>query len=327
MTTTSWVHKHRPTKLEDFVFSTQQVEDFVNQCLNDETIPNLMLSGVHGTGKTTLARLLTSELGIDSMDRLVINSSAESGIDAVRNKITDFCSTYPMSKFKVVILEEGDGLSRSAQMALRYLMEDYHDTIRFIMTCNYPKRIIPELHSRCQTIHIEKLDVDSVYGRVADILSMELPEDKEYSDEEMEAIDRHVSRFYPDMRKIINSLQQSTIEHVIHAPAGAEDGSDAEQEWLEHWTSNADKYTDRKKFLKTTLDMTAGVDENNFEFYYRTMYESIESLNGMNPKMDDLHEESLPLVAEHLYRAYTVADQQMNLDACLYRLIVAGKGE
>jgi len=320
-----WTHKYRPKTKEEYVFANEQIRKFVDKCLNEETIPNLMLSGIHGTGKTTLARILVSELGINPMDNLAINSSAESGIDAVRNKITDFCSTFPVDKFKVVILEEGDGLSRSAQMALRYLMEDYHDTVKFIMTCNYPNKIIPEIHSRCQTVHIESLDIDSVNDRIIDILTSELPKDKEFTDEEIEALDCHVNRFYPDMRKIINSLQQSTINNEIHPPVAEQDGSDVEQHWNELWKISADKLNSRREFIQSALEMTQVIDENNFEKFYRVMYENIGKLSLFDPKRDIFHEEALPVIAEHLYRAYTVADQQMNLDACLYRLLILEK--
>ena len=147
----------------------EQIENWIKE----KTIPHLLFSGHAGIGKTTLAKILLNLLDTNDLDVLEINASRVNSVDDVRNKITNFVQMIPFGDFKVVLLDEADYLSHNAQAALRGLLEEYHTTARFILTCNYPNKIIPALHSRCQGFHIEKVDPTEFTARVATILVVE----------------------------------------------------------------------------------------------------------------------------------------------------------
>ena len=149
-----WVEKYRPKTIADYVFRDDHQRKQVEQWVKEKTIPHLLFSGNAGIGKTTLAKVLLNELEINDLDVLEINASRTNSVEDVRNNIINFVQMIPFGAFKVVLLDEADYLSPNAQAALRGVMEEYHTTSRFILTCNYPNRIIPALHSRCQGFHI-----------------------------------------------------------------------------------------------------------------------------------------------------------------------------
>ena len=140
---TIWVEKYRPTKISEYVFRDELQKRTIQGWINDKSIPHLLFAGSAGTGKTTLARVLVNELGVQPADLLFINATRENGIEYVRYKITSFSETQPWGDFKIVLLDEADYLSPDAQAALRGVMEQYHASVRFILTCNYDNKIIP----------------------------------------------------------------------------------------------------------------------------------------------------------------------------------------
>ena len=144
-----WVEQYRPNDVDGYVFRDDTQREQVKQWIKEGSIPHLLFSGAAGIGKTTLAKLLITGLEIDQYDLLELNASRENNVDTVRERITSFVSTMPFGKFKIVLLDEADYLSPNAQAALRGVMETYADTARFVLTCNYPHKIIPAIHSRC----------------------------------------------------------------------------------------------------------------------------------------------------------------------------------
>ena len=229
-----WVEKYRPKTVNGYVFRDDAQRNQVNTWIKDKTIPHLLFSGNAGIGKTTLAKLLFNELDVNPLDILEINASRTNSVDDVRDKIVSFVQMIPFGDFKVVLLDEADYLSPNAQAALRGVMEEYHTTARFILTCNYPNRIIPAIHSRCQGFHIAKIDQTEFTARVAEILITEgvTPD--------LDTLDTYVKATYPDLRKCINTVQMNSVEGVLTKP---NEGDSGEADDVCHWGTERKRAT------------------------------------------------------------------------------------
>ena len=200
-----WVEKYRPQTLEGYV-GNEVIKNKVSDYLSQGSIQNLLLHGVAGTGKTTLAKLITDNL---NCDLLYINASDERGIDTIREKIIPFASSLGFGDVKIVILDEADYITPQAQATLRNTMESFSGNTRFILTCNYLERIISPLQSRCQTLEIKPPSKQDVAWRCVDICK------DEKVDIDNMALKTIVNTYYPDIRKIINTIQGSVVNHVV----------------------------------------------------------------------------------------------------------------
>lgn len=210
------VEKYRPKTLDQYVFKDEHLKNKVNSYIkiskedkNQIPFPNLLLGGLSGTGKTSLAYVLCNECDVEKSDIMYINASRENNIDTVRNKINGFCSTMPMGNFKVIILDEFDRMSPAGQDALKSMFEVYNSSVRFIATANNPEKIIAPLHGRFQVFTFSSLDFDTFLDRLAQIL---VDESITFDIINLEKI---VNDYYPDLRKAINVLDQFTIDGIL----------------------------------------------------------------------------------------------------------------
>jgi replication factor C small subunit len=299
-----WVEKYRPKKVEDYVFRDASQKKQVESWIKEGSIPHLLLSGAAGIGKTTLARVLCNELNIEDFDVLEINASRDNNVETVRDKIINFVQMIPFGPFKVVLLDEADYLTPNAQAILRGVMETYSSTSRFILTCNYPNRIIPALHSRCQGFHVEKTDQTEFTARVATILV------NENIDFDLDTLDTYVKTAYPDLRKCINLVQQNVTEdNVLASPtSGDSGGADYKIAMVELFKKG--KIQDARKLL------CGKARPEEMEDIYRWMYDNLELFGDSDEKKD----QALLVIKQGLVDHTLIADAEINLAATLVKL-------
>lgn len=299
-----WVEKYRPRTVSDYVFRDDKQKKQVSSWVDSGAIPHLLFSGAAGTGKTTLAKVLLKELDVDDGDVMMINASNENNVDTMRTKINGFASSLPFSgEFKYVLLDEADYLSPNAQAILRNMMETYSTTCRFILTCNYPNKVIPAIHSRCQGYHIEKLDTEEFTARVATILITE------GTDLDLETLDIYVRSTYPDLRKCINMVQQNVVDGKLQAPGEGESG---ESDWILEYVAlfQLGKISEARKLIVSK----ARAEE--YEGVFRKLYENLDWFGE-----DDITQgRALICIRDGLVNHALVADPEINLSATLLEL-------
>lgn len=297
-----WVEKYRPKSIDGYVFKDNTLKNQIEQWIKEKAIPHLLFSGNAGTGKTTLAKVLLNEIGIEETDILFANGSKEGRKIEWVDKLISFCQTMPFGEFKVVLIDEADYLNpHSVQPALRNLMEDYSRSVRFILTCNYPNKIIPPLHSRCQQVHIEKTDLTEFTARVATIL---VEEDIEF---DLDTLDSYVKGTYPDLRKCINNVQMNSLTGKLIIPSEVDSSADYRVEMVDLFKKG--KISEARKLVCGQ----AGPEE--MEDVYRWLYDNIE-LFGDEAKQ----EKAILIIKQGLVDHTLVSDPEINLAATLIRL-------
>ena len=299
-----WVEKYRPNTVDGYVFVDQSQREQVQQWIKDGSIPHLMLSGSAGTGKTTLAKLLINELGVDEYDVMWANGSKEARKIEWVDKLIGFCQTMPFGKFKVVLIDEADYMNKdSVQPALRNLMEDYSQTVRFILTCNYPHKIIAPIHSRCQGFHIVKTDHVEFTARVATVL---LEENIAF---DMDVLDSYVKATYPDLRKCLNLVQLNSQTGELKQPSAADKSA-------RDWRLECVDLFKRGKIRDARAVLCQNSNPEEAEDVFRWMYDNLD-LWGDTPERQD---QAIVIIRNGLVNNNSVADVEINLSATLIEL-------
>jgi len=297
-----WVEKYRPDTLDGYVFKDDHQRDQIESWLKEGSIPHLLFSGNAGVGKTTLAKILLNKLGVQDCDVLYANGSKEARKVEWVDKLIGFCQTMPFGDFKVVLIDEADFMNpNSVQPALRNLMEDYSNSVRFILTCNYPNKILPALHSRCQKMHIEKTDLTEFTARVATIL---VEENVEF---DLDTLDIYVKATYPDLRKTINNAQMNSMDGRLKIVETAADSTDYRVEMVALFT--AGKITEARKLV------CSQARPEEMEEIYRWLYDNVEIFGA-----EDKQDKAILIIKQGLVDHTLVMDPEINLAATLIRL-------
>lgn len=292
-----WVEKYRPQVLENYV-GNGVIKNKIADYLEQGSIQNLLFHGVAGTGKTTLAKLITKNL---NCDLLYLNASDERGIDTIREKIIPFASTMGFKDIKIIILDEADYLTPQAQATLRNTMETFSSSTRFILTCNYLERIISPLQSRCQTFEITPPSKTEVIEYISNITAEE-----KLFDVEIEDIQKVVNTHYPDIRKIINTIQGSIVDGYVKI----DDNS------LKN-TQLGDQIVDaleKKLKLSVIRQMLADSGAREFDGLFKVLYDNVS-------KYTNREGEAILIIAKYQYEYTFVLEKEICIAAMLNKLL------
>ena len=297
-----WVEKYRPQVLEDYV-GNEVIKNKITDYLKQGSIQNLLFHGVAGTGKTTLAKLIAKNL---NCDLLYLNASDERGIDTIREKIIPFASSMSFNDVKIVILDEADYLTPQAQATLRNTIESCSKTTRFILTCNYLERIISPLQSRCQTFEITPPSKTEVNNKCKSILSKE---DISYENNDvLTVIDTH----YPDIRKIINTLQGSVVDGGQGDYYLKIDNNSLKNTQLGGLIVDA---LIRKAKLSEIRQILADSGASEFDDLFKHIYDKSSTLFG------EREGEAILIIAKYQYEYTFVLEKEICIAAMLNKLL------
>ena len=259
---TLWTEKYRPTKLDDYV-GNEHLKTKVAGYLENDDIPHLLLFGRAGTGKTTLAKLIVKSIDCDYM---IINASDENNVEMVRTKVKNFASSMGFKKFKVIILDEFDYMSKEAQAILRNLMETFSAHCRFILTCNYVEKVIEPIQSRCQSFQIVPPTKKDVAVQMSKILKAE---SVEFDVKDLVPI---IDASYPDIRKVINTCQLNSNKGKLKVDVQNLLENDYKMKIIDILKSNDDSRNKYMKVRQAIIDSKA----NDFSELYTLLYDKVD---------------------------------------------------
>ena len=303
-----WVEKYRPKKIRDCILPEDTKKTF-SEFLKQKEIPNLLLSGTAGTGKTTVARALCEELGVDY---IIINGSDEGRqIDTLRNKIKNFASTVSLTEsagHKVVIVDEADYMNAdSVQPALRNFIETFHSNCRFIFTCNYKSKILPALHSRCTVIDFAIKNGQKVKTAQALLKRLGKILDGEEVKYDNKVLAELIQKHYPDFRRVINELQRYSVRGEIDSGILFSLSEANTKELIKILKEK--RFNDMRKWVINNLDKEPS---SLFSTIYNLLYTNLEG-NSVP--------QAVLIIAGYQYKSAFVADQEINMVACLTEIM------
>lgn len=297
-----WVEKYRPQVLEEYV-GNEIIKNKIADYLKQGSIQNLLFHGVAGTGKTTLAKLIAKNL---NCDLLYLNASDERGIDTIREKIIPFASTMGFNDVKIVILDEADYLTPQAQATLRNTIESCSSTTRFILTCNYLERIISPLQSRCQSFEITPPSKSEVYYKCQEILTKEKISFYEQGIEDV------INTHYPDIRKIINTIQGSIVDGQVKIDDNSLKNTQLGDQILGVLARN-EHYRSTPK-LKELRQILADSGAREFDGLFKVLYDNVS-------KYTDKEGEAILIIAKYQYEYTFVLEKEICIAAMLNKLL------
>jgi DNA polymerase III delta prime subunit len=327
---TLWTEQYRPTRLQEFVWVDLEMRATVEEWLTHGALPHCLFSGVQGTGKTSLAKLLFRHLDIPATDILYVNASRERQIDAFQDKIVNFVNSWALgpSGIKYILLDEADKMSQMAQGLLRNEMETNADICRFVMTANYPQKIIPAIHSRVQELRFPSLDREDFMVRLVEIL------DNEKVTYTGEVLVSYVAATYPDLRKCINLAQQNSRTPpksksvyttgtavggcIVEGVSGsAELGAIRKDESITkdylltmYALFRAGKFTEARKCI------VEQIQPEQYDDFYRALYQNLPLFGVTQSQQDD----ALLVIRKAMLNHAIIADPEINVAACIMEL-------
>ena len=290
--------RYRPTTLDGYV-GNEQLKTTIAKYLEQNDIQNYLFHGLAGTGKTTLAKIIAENLDCES---LYINSSDERGIETIRDKVVGFASVASFKPLKVVILDEADFLTIQAQASLRNVIETYSKSTRFILTCNFIERIIDPLQSRCQTFKIQAPTKSDVAKHLVSIL------ETEKTKFDLEQIKSLVNQYYPDIRKMLNTIQASTVDNTLSLDKSTLVSTSYMSDVLKELSLDKPNFT-------TIRQIIADAETKEFDELYRFLYDN------SNQYLPNKQGTVAMLINEHQYQSNFRIDKEINMCSLLQNII------
>ena len=300
-----WVEKYRPKKVEDCILP-DSLKSVFQQYVNTKNIPNLLLTGTPGVGKTTIAKAMCNEIGCDYM---MINGSEERGIDILRTKIRQYASSVSFAGGrKVIIIDEADNLTPDAQAGMRAAIEEFSSNCSFIFTCNHKARLIDAIHSRCSVIEFKIKNGNKVKMAAAFMKKVQQVLKLENVKYDVEVVAQIIQKHFPDYRRVLNELQRYSVKGEINTGMLTQVADVSLAKLIDFL--KAKDYTSMRKWVGSNID----ADPNTvFRLIYDALYD--------NMKPDSIPQ-AVIILAEYQYKAAFVEDQEINLVACLTQIMV-----